>query len=690
MKNFANDDKDGVWESFTQSDSEDEVWESFTQSDNDKNVNSDDGVWEEAEFLDSSASDQLKEKCHDTFPQDQIDNFENYTILEELGRGRMGIVYKAINKIDKKLYAIKILPEKVINNPKAVNQFFQEICIHNSLKHDNIIHLHKIGVCKETVFIVMEYVAGCDLNTMLNQKGPFSEFKTLKLFTPILEALDHAHSLNVIHRDLKPANILIQESSNRPKVADFGLARVITEKLASDEAFGTPAYMAPEQIVSNKKIDIRADIYAAGSILYHMLTGNRPYYHLETPSLLLKAKLKQDPQKIEDIFPEINDKLRIIVTKALSRKPKNRFQTPQEFLAQIKDVFEKVKKEHSKNKVVTDFEDINSASQIIAFQPKQDEQVLMTASRYDVDPVIETFQSEIQNFNNSPVGNLIAEETKLGESEFEETLLSITMEASAGLDIPPKLLKQILKFDKTDDILKNVTAFLKTVKLNSKDKKIVQELKYLILLRANALNKKALLLNFINNGVSLVNIKLDELSNISRNNSLNRKIRKYLKSLIDKSLKNFHNVFIEDIRACKDFDEIDCYLHNYPVNTKDLLKKYKKLQLITKTKLLRKKLKENPDKIDKLLDKCLGKEVTTLHTKFKKLNNNRDDTNNLWNAINRSKNLKELLSHLKRFGENPKLKKITSKIYELLNIFIGVGGYMSLKQFKTSINFLPQ
>ncbi len=666
----------------------DQIWESLVVTSKPQKEE----LWEEAEFLDSSASDQIKQKCHEVFPEDKIEEFEHYTILEELGRGRMGIVYKAVHKKDNKLYAIKILPEKVVNDPKAVQRFFQEICIHNSLSHDNIIRLHKIGVCQETVFIVMEYVAGYNLDSFLKNKAPLSEPKAFQMLIPILDALVHAHSLGIVHRDIKPANILIEEITQKPKIADFGLAKSTSEDQENDDAFGTPAYMAPEQIMGSKDIDIRADIYAVGSILYHMLSGNRPYYHLETPRLLLKAKTQEDPQDIEDLAPELHPKTKMMVRQALSRDIKSRYPNPLAFLTEAKETLDLVIRQRSQNRILPKaVEDLNRTPGCIPYSPRQDnEMLLMTASRYEADPVLETFQHEIHSFSESPVGNLLVEETKSGEKDFEETLISITKIAGAALKISPALEKRLGDSTMSKDLLKNVSGFLKMENLSAEDKAALNELKYLLLLRANSITKRPEVLKIINEGSNCLGQKLEEAQDITQNSSFNKKIRKYFEQLIDTILRNFHEVFSEEIRCCKDYDEMECYLENYPLANASILKQYKNLQIIRDVRELKKKLDQKPKDVDKVLDQYLGKKRTVLHDFFRKLNNTRAEENTLWNMVLRAKDLNELVAHLKRFEEKPDFKTIASRIRGLVNIFIGVGGQMSLQQLKTSLNFIPQ
>lgn len=650
-----------------------------------------DDIWEEVEFLDSSAAKQLKQKCCENFPAQKIDEFEHYSIVEELGRGRMGIVYKARHVHDNKLYALKILPEKVLHDPKASQRFFQEICIHNLLNHENIIHLHKIGVCQDTVFIVMEFVSGYDLETMLRKKGPLGEVQALTLLVPVLDALQYAHSLQIVHRDMKPANILIEEVTQKPKIADFGLAKFGDEQIAKDESFGTPAYMAPEQIIASQNVDIRADIYAVGSILYHMLYGNRPYDQIESPQLLLKTKINEDPTDIAELVPNLSEKIVMMVRHALCRNPSARYSTPTEFLQDAQEALEEAKqKRNASLKIIgKTVEEIHQAPNSLAFQPMVSEPLMMTASRYEVDHVLGTFQKEMEDFHKTPVGQIIHEESKTGEVEFSATLLSITMVAEAIIKIPDTLEKKLALAPGGQDLLKIITALLKAGKLTAEHKKILEDLKYLLLLRGNSLGKRDILLQAIIQGEPFLSKKFEELSAITQSTNFNKKIKKYLEFFVDGILKKYEAVVLEELKACKDYDEVECYLENYPSLATGMLKKYPNLQIIRKTKELKKSLDARPNELRNLLDVHLGKKPTVLHDLFRKWHTNRSTQNLMWNMVDRITNLNELVAHLKRFQEKAEFKTMATRIYGLISGFLGVGGQMSLQQLKTSLNFLP-
>ncbi|HNZ65819.1 MAG: serine/threonine protein kinase [Planctomycetes bacterium] len=657
----------------------------FQRQNKTKKINDD---WEEIDFLDISCTDTLKKKCIEVFGEEAVEEFDHYTIQEEIGRGKMGIVYKAFHNQDKQTYALKIMPKEVIHEQKAMERFFQEIRILHSLSHENIVGFHKIGVCDETIFIVMEYVQGTDLDKFLRKKAPLTEQHSLKLLIPILEALVHAYSRHIVHLDLKPANILLVANTEQPKIGDFGLAKFSTED-NNEQTFGTPAYMSPEQILQ-KKLDIRADIYAVGSILYQMLSGNRPFYHLETPSLLLKVKTEEEAQDIQDLVPDITPSLRDMVTKAVAREPKKRYQTPNAFLATAQLVQQEILQKKTQTRYVPKaLEELHKNATSSTFKPKQEESIIMmTASRYEIDEVLQTFEREIKDFQTTPVGNALVEESRRGMDEFEETLISITKVTGAMLPLSDQLAKKILTILNTPDLMKSISAVLGT-NITEEEKNTLQELKYFILLRGNALTKNSETLNIINKGKGYLRSKLQEFSNITINKNFNEKIKKYLEYLVDNVLKAYHDIFIDELRNCKDKDEAECYLQSYNIEDDYALKVNKRLNIIKKTKDLQKAINKNPKNLEKALSTYLGNKPTTLHESFRKWHQEQETDTTLYNAIQRTRNIEELIAHLIRLEKKEELRSITSRFHDLLNAFIGSGGQSSLTQFKTGINFLP-
>ena len=204
-----------------------------------------------------------------------------YKVLSELGRGGMGIVYKAEDTMLGRVVALKRLLAK--ENKMLIERFMSEAKSIAALNHPNIIQIFDIGQDEQGLYITTEFVDGTDLEKLIQTKGRLEPKIALKLIIPICKALHYAHRMSVIHRDIKPANILLTKSG-MPKIADFGLARLENMKAleVTGVIMGTRAYASPEQFTDAKHIDHRTDIYSIGAMFYEMVTGNSPQFFRET------------------------------------------------------------------------------------------------------------------------------------------------------------------------------------------------------------------------------------------------------------------------------------------------------------------------------------------------------------------------------------------------------------------------
>jgi len=203
-----------------------------------------------------------------------------FDVIELLGRGGMGAVYKARQRSLDRIVAIKVLPINAGPDPEFAERFAREARTLAGLAHPNIVTVHDFGETGELYYFVMEFVEGRDLRRIL-ESGPMSPEDTFRTIFPICDAVQHAHDRGVVHRDIKPANIIV-DKSDTPKIADFGLAKILdpeasrAELTMSDQAMGTPLYMAPEQRDPSANVDHRADVYSLGVVVYEMLTGALP------------------------------------------------------------------------------------------------------------------------------------------------------------------------------------------------------------------------------------------------------------------------------------------------------------------------------------------------------------------------------------------------------------------------------
>ena len=262
-----------------------------------------------------------------------------YGIIEELGRGGMGTVYKVIdNEIQEKV-ALKLLKPEIAADKKMVERFRNELKFARKITHKNVCRMFDFSKEKGTPYITMEYVPGEDLKTSLRRMGPLSLGKTIFMIGQVCEGLAEAHKLGVVHRDLKPQNIMVDKEGNA-HILDFGIARSLDAKgiTGTGVMIGTPDYMSPEQ-VEGKEIDQCTDIYSLGVILYEMVTGKVPFVG-DTPfSIALKHKMEvpRDPRKLN---AQVSVEISRVILKCMEKDRNKRYQTAEELAAELRKIEE--------------------------------------------------------------------------------------------------------------------------------------------------------------------------------------------------------------------------------------------------------------------------------------------------------------------------------------------------------------
>ncbi len=259
---------------------------------------------------------------------------KRYQIIEELGRGGMGRVYKAIDvEIDEKM-ALKVLNPEISNDENTINRFRNELKVARRIRHKNVCQMFDLEKSDGMYFITMEYVSGEDLKNTINRLGQLSEGKTLIIAKQICKGLSEAHRLGIVHRDLKPQNIMIDRAGD-VRLMDFGIARSqMSAGLTETGAMiGTPEYMSPEQAVG-EEIDHRSDIYSLGIILFELATGKTPFKGETAVSVALKHKTEAppDPRKLNE---HVSYKLGDVILKCLEKDRGKRYQSVQEILAEL-------------------------------------------------------------------------------------------------------------------------------------------------------------------------------------------------------------------------------------------------------------------------------------------------------------------------------------------------------------------
>ena len=262
-----------------------------------------------------------------------------YELDRELGRGGMGIVYRARDTRLKRTVAIKLLPPELAFRAEIRSRFLREAEMAAQLAHPNIVPIYAVDERDGLVFFVMACVDGDNLARRMATMGPMPVAEVRRLMREIAAALAFAHARKFIHRDIKPDNILLDADDGRALVTDFGIARAVqdgadTRLTATGMAIGTPAYMSPEQCAGEREVDGRADLYALGVLGYQMLAGRLPLEANSTPALLVK-QLSERPVPIVERRPDTPPDLAAIVMRLLEKEPDDRFASADELIAAL-------------------------------------------------------------------------------------------------------------------------------------------------------------------------------------------------------------------------------------------------------------------------------------------------------------------------------------------------------------------
>jgi eukaryotic-like serine/threonine-protein kinase len=253
-----------------------------------------------------------------------------FEILQLLGEGGMGAVYKAHDRELERDVALKLIRTELARNPEILQRFKQELILARQVTHRNVIRIFDLGQADGHKYITMEYLEGRDLRVILREKGKLPPEEAAKIILQICRALEAAHAEGVIHRDLKPQNIML-DAGGRAYVMDFGIARSahLPGMTQTGALVGTPEYMSPEQ-AKGEKLDERSDLFSLGVILYELLIGQSPY-HSDTPLATLWKRIQEKAKPLTELDPTIPKPLSDIVAKALEIDPKDRFSNATEF-----------------------------------------------------------------------------------------------------------------------------------------------------------------------------------------------------------------------------------------------------------------------------------------------------------------------------------------------------------------------
>lgn len=261
-----------------------------------------------------------------------------YQIQSEIGKGGMGIVYKAHDPLIDRLVALKTIRKDLLDHKEVLLRFQREAQAAGRLTHPNIVAVYEYGEDNEIAFIAMEYVQGRSLKTIFDNKERLDLTVIVRIMSQILGALAYSHEKGVVHRDIKPENIILSDQ-DQVKITDFGIAHIESSDLTqTGTVLGTPKYMSPEQ-VTGQKIDERSDIFSTGVILYEFITGENPFDGQSQVTVMHKI-LNVDPIEPEKLNFHISSSLNAVIQKAIAKKPDERFQSAKDFYQAINDAIQ--------------------------------------------------------------------------------------------------------------------------------------------------------------------------------------------------------------------------------------------------------------------------------------------------------------------------------------------------------------
>jgi eukaryotic-like serine/threonine-protein kinase len=261
--------------------------------------------------------------------------FGRYEVQHEIGEGAMGRVYRAFDPLVLRVVAIKTVKPEILTKDTAeeyLRRFRREAQAMGLLSHPNIVSVYDVG----EDYFVMEFVEGMSLQSLLAHRAPLPLAEALRILAPVAEAIDYAHRFGIIHQDIKPANILIQ-SNGQPKLMDFGVARLCTSVVTgSGQCFGSPSYMAPEQIASDKPMQLTpgADLFSFGVVAYEALTGRRPFLGDSIAAIIYRIvhEPAPPPRSLNEHLPLHHDD---VFHRALAKRPDQRFMDALSFVTAL-------------------------------------------------------------------------------------------------------------------------------------------------------------------------------------------------------------------------------------------------------------------------------------------------------------------------------------------------------------------
>ena len=268
-----------------------------------------------------------------------LEKLGEFKMLELLGEGGMGAVYRAHQESLARDVAVKLLPERLTQNARFVQRFYREARSAAGLVHPNVVQIYSMGQDEEhgVHYYAMEFVRGKDISQLIKSGVRFSVDQALTIVIQVAEALSAAAEAGIVHRDIKPANIMLT-ARGQVKVMDFGLAKMVQhDDLDVTEAgtiVGTANYMSPEQ-GTGKELDFRTDIYSLGVVFYELVAGRTPFKG-DNPSAVIYMHVYEEPRKPSQFNPKVPPSADRVILRMIAKDPKDRFASPEQLLAELR------------------------------------------------------------------------------------------------------------------------------------------------------------------------------------------------------------------------------------------------------------------------------------------------------------------------------------------------------------------
>jgi len=257
--------------------------------------------------------------------ENQLPDIGKYKIIELVGEGAMGVVYRARDSVLDRSVAIKVMNDSIARQDDLRRRFLHEAQAAASLQHPNVVTIYDLGDLDGHLFIAMEFVEGIDLEKLMDSGQPLSLQAKLDILIDVLTGLSFAHKRGIVHRDIKPANIRVTDDG-RAKIMDFGVAHLASSSMTTTGSLlGTPTYMAPEQITEGRTTE-QTDIFALGGVMYQLLTNLKPFDGPTLQNLFFRI-ITEDPKRVSELMPNLPRALDTIVGKAMAKDPKDRYAT---------------------------------------------------------------------------------------------------------------------------------------------------------------------------------------------------------------------------------------------------------------------------------------------------------------------------------------------------------------------------